>query len=367
MRAVLMRDGTLTVEEIPEPVPQHGEVLVDVLACGICGSDLHCAPHAPDFNAATRSALGVELMDLSRPVVFGHEYVGSLAGHGPGTARTLPEGTRVLSMAALAREQARFIGFCGPDVPGGYAERMLLSEALLLEVPDHLATEHAAMTEPLSVAMRSVAKADLGPDDVALVVGCGPIGLAVITVLRMRGVTPIVAADFSAGRRELAGALGADIVVDPAQSSPYTAWEQSAATDDPARMAAPTAVLGQLPLRPTVAFECVGVPGMIQQVIAGAPAASRIVVAGLCMNADSFQPTEAVLKEIDIRFSLMYTPDEFTTTFRHLCAGELDVSPLISARIGLDEVPDAFDRLSKDPTDAKVIVDPTLRATGQVV
>ncbi|MER5674855.1 zinc-binding dehydrogenase [Pseudonocardia alni] len=358
MRAVLMQDRALSVGEVPDPAPGAGEVLVDVLACGICGSDLHSATHAAEFNVATRDALGVELMDLSRPVSFGHEFVGAVAGHGPGTTGALPVGTRVVSVPALVRETPAFLGFCGPELPGGYAERMLLTEALLMPVPDHVDTAVAALTEPLAVAHRAVARAQLGPDDVPLVVGCGPIGLGVIATLRRAGAGPIVAADYSASRRELAGRLGADVVVDPAVTSPYTAWAQAAATDDPARAAPPTAILGALPLRPTVAFECVGVPGVIDQVVASAPAASRIVVAGLCAGPDSFQPTTAVLKEIDIRFSLMYSPEQFAQTFSDVCDGSLDVAPMLSGTVGLDEVPEVFARLSSDPVDTKVLIDP---------
>jgi threonine dehydrogenase-like Zn-dependent dehydrogenase len=119
MRAVVMQDAQLRVDEIPEPVPGPGEVLVDVLACGICGSDLHCAAHGPEFNAATRGALGIELMDLSRPVVFGHEFVGRVVAHGPDTASRIPVGSRVVSMPALLREQPAYVGFGGPEVPGG--------------------------------------------------------------------------------------------------------------------------------------------------------------------------------------------------------------------------------------------------------
>ncbi|GAA4832494.1 hypothetical protein GCM10023201_20610 [Actinomycetospora corticicola] len=180
MRSVLMQDREVRVAEVPDPEPGPGEVVVDVLACGVCGSDLHCVAHGADVNAATRNALGVELMDLSRPVSFGHEFVGAVAEYGANTQQTLPVGTRVVSMAALLRETPAFVGFCGPEVPGGYSERMLLSEPLLMPVPDHVDTAIAALTGSLAVASRAVAKAELGPDDVALVVGCGPIGLAVL-------------------------------------------------------------------------------------------------------------------------------------------------------------------------------------------
>jgi threonine dehydrogenase-like Zn-dependent dehydrogenase len=234
----------------------------------------------------------------------------------------------------------------------------VLSEALLIEVPDHVPTEIAALTEPLSVAYRTVAKARLEDHDVPLVVGCGPIGLAVIAVLRMHGAGPIVAADFSPQRRTLAKRLGADVVVDPAVQSPYEAWRNTAATDDPSQMATATPILGQQPLRPTVAFECVGVPGVIQEVIAGAPAGSRIVVAGLCMTPDTFEPTQAILKELDIRFAVMYSPEEFAQTFAHLAAGDFDAAPLLTGTVGLDEVADAFERLGNSPSEAKILLDP---------
>jgi threonine dehydrogenase-like Zn-dependent dehydrogenase len=359
MRAVTMQDAKLTVAMIPEPVPGLGEVLVDVLACGICGSDLHCAAHGPEFNAATKGAAGIELMDLSRPIVFGHEFVGRVVSYGPGAEARIPIGRRVVSMPVLPREQPVLLGFAGPEAPGAYAERMVLSEPLLIEVPDHVSTEVAALTEPLAVAYRTVARAELAPDDVPLVVGCGPIGLAVIAVLKMRGVGPIVASDFSPERRALAQRLGADVVVDARETSPFEALITAAATDDPARMAAPTAVLGQLPLRPTVAFECVGVPGLIQQLIGGVPAGSRIVVAGINMGPDTFEPAQGILKELDIRFSLYYTPQEFAQTFAHLAAGELDAAALLNGTVGLDGVADAFERLGNSRSEAKILIDPS--------
>jgi threonine dehydrogenase-like Zn-dependent dehydrogenase len=159
MRAVVMQDGKLRVEQIAEPAPGPGEVLVEVLACGICGTDLHCAAHGPEFNEATRSAFGIEVMDLSRPVVFGHEFVGRVVSYGPGTEGRIPTGSRVVSMPALLRQPPAYLGFGGPEVPGAYAERIVLSEALLIEVPDHVPTDIAALTEPLAVAYRTVAKA----------------------------------------------------------------------------------------------------------------------------------------------------------------------------------------------------------------
>jgi threonine dehydrogenase-like Zn-dependent dehydrogenase len=175
----------------------------------------------------------------------------------------------------------------------------------------------------------------------------------------MKGVGPIVASEFSPERRALAQRLGADVVVDPRETSPYQALITAAATDDSARTAAPTAVLGQLRLRPTVAFECVGAPGLIQQLIGGVPAGSRIVVAGINTGSDSFEPAQGILKELDIRFSLYYTAEEFAQTFAHLAAGELEAAALLTGSVGLDGIADAFERLGNSPSAAKILIDPS--------
>jgi threonine dehydrogenase-like Zn-dependent dehydrogenase len=360
MRAVLMQESKLHVAEVAEPEPGPGEVLVDVLACGICGTDLHCASHGAQFNAATQVAGGFDLMNLDRPVVFGHEFVGRIAAYGSGTEQRIAVGRRVVSAPFLLREQKVMIGFAGPEAPGGYSERMVLSESLLIEVPDDVPTPLAALTEPLAVAYRSVARVDTGADDVALVVGCGPIGLAVIAVLKMKGITPIVAADFSPERRTLAGQLGADVVVDPKESSAYEAFMAAAATDDPARMAPPHTVFGQLPIRPTVAIECTGAPGLIQQLVSGIPPGSRISVVGVNMSSDNLEPAQCVVKELDITFSAFYTPEQFAQTFAHLAAGDFDVAPMLTGTVPLEGVADAFDRLRSNPHDAKILLDPTL-------
>lgn len=359
MRAVVLEDGVLTVRTVPVPTPGPGEVLVDVLAAGICGSDKSCALHADGFNRASQTLLGVDMLDVTQPIVLGHEYVARVVSYGPGTQRTLPVGARVVAMPMLLREQPVLLGFAGPETPGAYSEQMVLSEALLVPVPDELPTEIAALTEPMAVALRSVDRVDTGGDDVPLVVGCGPIGLAIIAVLRMRGIGPIVAADLSPERRDLAKVLGADVVVDPTTESPYTAWMHAAATDDPARMAAPTAIFGQLPLRPTIGFECTGAPGLLQQLIAGAPAGSRISVAGINLAPDTIEPAHGILKELDVRFSLYYSAEEFAATVTHLASGELDVAPMITGTVGLDGVADAFARLGTHPSDAKVLIDPS--------
>jgi threonine dehydrogenase-like Zn-dependent dehydrogenase len=235
MRAAVMRNRALVVADVPAPTPGAGEVLVRTLACGICGSDLHALKHADLFVETSRRAGNPFVMDLARDVVMGHEFCAEIVEHGPGTTRALKAGSRVCSRPTLVRSTGpQSIGYSN-DNPGGYGEYMRLTEALLLPVPEGLATEQAALTEPMAVGVHAVAKARLERDDAPLVIGCGPVGLAVIAALRLRDVRPIVAADFSAHRRELAAAVGADVVVDPAATPPWQSWCEAAVYREPGR------------------------------------------------------------------------------------------------------------------------------------
>src|SRR4030081_24901 len=209
MRAAIFRNGEIVVDTLPEPKPGAGQVLVKTLACGICGSDLHARKNAHHMVELARHLPGRKSMDLTRDVVFGHEFCCEILDHGPGTQRKLKAGARVCSRPALLTSDRRQgIGYSNDSI-GDYAERMLLSEALLLEVPNGLAAEHAALTEPLAVGVHAVAKANIRGDEVPLVIGCGPGGLAVIAAWKIRGLHPIVAADYSPARRGVGEKAGA--------------------------------------------------------------------------------------------------------------------------------------------------------------
>src|SRR5438046_7319273 len=203
---------------MPEPKAGPGMVLVKSLACGICGSDLHARKHAHRMVELAKHFPGRKPMDLSRDVVFGHEFCCEVLDYGPGTTQKFKPGTKVCSLPALlTSEGPQGIGYSNDNV-GGYAERMLLSAALLLEVPNGLAAKHAALTEPLAVGVHAVAKANIKGDEVPLVIGCGPVGLAVIAALRVKNLHPIVAAEYSPARGPLARQRGAGLAADPARA-----------------------------------------------------------------------------------------------------------------------------------------------------
>lgn len=358
MRAVVMQEGQLSVGQVPIPQPGRGEVLVRTLACGICGSDLHCAKHGRHLIDATFEATGRKLFDFHEPVVMGHEICAEVVEHGADCSRTLATGTRVVSAPFLLREQPLALGFGGLDMPGGYAEYMVLTEALLLPVPDGIRNDVATLTEPLAVALHAVNRGSVGSRDVPIVIGCGPIGLAVIAVLRMRGIGPIVAADFSPTRRAMAKALGADVVVDPRETSPFDSWKSMAAATAPADLARQTAMFPGHAFRPAVVFECVGTPGIVQQILAGAPPTSKVVVAGVCMETDTYKPTFAIMKEIDLAFCMAYTPEEYAEAFSLLATERIRLDSLITGHVGIDGVQDAFDRLASPERDTKIIIVP---------
>jgi threonine dehydrogenase-like Zn-dependent dehydrogenase len=353
-----MRKRALVLADVPAPQPGPGDVLVRTLACGICGSDLHALRHAEQFVATARRGGNAFVMDLDRDVVMGHEFCAEIVEHGPDTTRRLPVGTRVCSRPTLMRPTGpQNIGYSN-DNPGGYGEYMRLSEALLLPVPNGLATDHAALTEPMAVGVHAVAKARLEPDDAPLVIGCGPVGLAVVAALRLAGARPIVAADFSRRRRELAVTLGADVVVDPAETTPWASWREAAVYRDPARAPTLPPWIAGPAVRPAVVFECVGVPGVLDQVMAAAPRGTRLVVVGVCMEPDTIHPLLGIGKELNLQFVLGYTPDEFTATLRHIAEGAIPTAPLITGTVGIEGMADAFTALGSPERHAKILVKP---------
>ncbi|HYB36203.1 MAG TPA: zinc-binding dehydrogenase [Mycobacterium sp.] len=339
MRAAVLRDGhMLCRDDVPEPVPGPGQVLVAVRSCGICGSDLHFAAHGAEVVAlGGQMGLGIGAagfgVDLNRDVFMGHEFSAEVLEAGPDT-ETYPPGTPVTSLPVLLSDKGVEPIVYSNSTIGGYAERMLLSAPLLLPIPNGLDLKHAALTEPMAVGLHAVNKSNIAPGETALVLGCGPIGMAIIAALAARGVETIVASDFSPKRRELATTMGAHQALDPAQGSPFDT------------------------VKPAVVFEAVGVPGIIDDVMQRARPGTRLVVAGVCMQPDTVHPFFAIAKEINVQFVLAYSPDEFGASLRALAEGDIDVSPLITGEVGLDGVGQAFDDLADPERHCKILVTP---------
>jgi threonine dehydrogenase-like Zn-dependent dehydrogenase len=337
MRAAVLRNGRMVYrDDVPDPIPEAGQVLVGVRACGICGSDLHFAAHGAqvlEMSDRVAGGSGAMHVDLNHDIFMGHEFSAEILEAGPGTD-THPPGTLVTSLPVLlSAKGAEPIVYSNSTV-GGYAERMLLSAPLLLPIPNGLDFKHASLTEPMAVGLHAVNKSNIAPGETALVLGCGPIGIAIIAALRAKGVEPVLAADFSPKRRELAAAMGADQTLDPAQGSPFDT------------------------VKPAVVFEAVGVPGIIDDVLLRGRPGTRLVVAGVCMQPDTVHPFFAVAKEINVQFVLAYTPEEFGDSLRALAEGDVDVSPLITGEVGLDAVGTAFDDLADPERHCKILVTP---------
>lgn len=384
MKAVVCSRVELAVGEVPDPAPGKGQLVLEVLRCGICGSDLHSRLHA-DAIADVADEVGYDgLMRSDQRIVLGHEFSGVVVERGAGSR--IAEGTPVVSFPLLRSSGAVHPTGLSAAAPGAYAERVLVQDALSLPVPNGLAPEVAALTEPLAVGLHAVRRGEVGRRQVAIVIGCGPVGLAVIAMLKATGVRTVVASDYSPGRRAMAATMGADVVVDPAVESPYSAaeghghltsgpevFELGVGTVEKLRRLpfvpwhqvwrAADKVGAATPKHPVV-FECVGVPGVLEEIVTSAPFYARVVVVGVCMEPDRFRPAMAINKEIDLRFVLGYTPLEFRDALHLLAEGKVDAAPMITGVVGLAGVATAFGALADPDVHAKILIDPRSAVTA---
>tara|TARA_S200000501_G_scaffold61839_1_gene52450 strand:- start:277 stop:1284 length:1008 start_codon:yes stop_codon:yes gene_type:complete len=333
-----MERGTLRKVEVDEPIPKKGEVLVKSIACGICGSDLHAAKHTEDFVKTSRESGGAFKLTTFSPVILGHEFCAEIVDYGPNTEKSLSPGTLVCAAPVLLRDPFLSIGF-SEKTPGGFSQYMLLSESVMQPVPSGVRAEEAALTEPVAVALHAINKARLEGNEEIVVIGCGPVGLAILTILKSSFKGQIIASDFSPQRRSLAEKVGAHQVVNPQEASPFS-----------------SKFLRKN--KKTVVFECVGVPGVIDDIILEAPQNSKLVVVGVCLQKDSFRPLIAINKEISMQFVLGWSMEEFSESLNKIASAEIDASALITKQIRLDQVSDTFKELSSPNEDAKVLVKP---------
>ena len=328
--------GPLELAEVDDPTPGEGELVVSVAACGICGSDLHL----------------VDAFELPG-LVLGHEFAGRVEAVGSGVSGW-SEGDPVvpLSLASCGTcdacrdgrpRKCPTVQMVGVETPGAYAEYVRVPAHDTLGLPAGFDVPTAAVVEPLAVARHSVGRAGSLDGERVLVVGAGPVGAAVLLWLATTGAASVAVSDPRPDRRAQAADLGADLTLDPAAGDLADQLREAVGVE------------------PSVVFECVGLPGLIESSCAAAAVDGRVVVVGVCMAPDHFVPMTAMAKELDLRYAFYYCRSDFEATIAAIDDGALDPSGLITGTTALDGLPDRFEALkhpAPDANDLKVLVQP---------
>jgi 2-desacetyl-2-hydroxyethyl bacteriochlorophyllide A dehydrogenase len=341
MKAAYLLTDQIHVGDIPDPVPAKGQALVRTHRCGLCASDAHFLHSCSEVVALSRKYGGhYANLDPERPIVMGHEYVGEIVDYGPGSRRPLKIGTRVTSQPVVRHAGGHSIVGQSHDCPGGFGEFMLLDENALMQIPSGLDDDMAAMTEPLSVGLEHARAGEPKRDDILLVIGCGAIGLGVIAGLKLMGMGPIVAADLDANRRDIAIKMGADIVIDPRELSPY----------------GPVHGLGTN--RATLVYECVGKPGLLNEIIRSVGFGARIVVGGFCLVPEEIYIPNAQSKRLKINFAAGEEQQDLDLALRSIADGKIDIRPWLGERIGLSGVESALHAMRDPSAPVRTVVDP---------
>src|SRR3954447_12993124 len=333
MRAAVFRalDQPLSMEDVADPCPSANEVVIKVGRCGICGSDLHMT-REPAFGVAPGSVLG-------------HEFAGEVVEVGASAAGLKPG-----DLVAVA--PIRGCGYCSSCLNGepawctqmslqggGYAQYALATDRQCLKLPATTSTEEGALVEPLAVALHGVALSGLKAGDRVLIMGAGPIGLAVAHWARRHGATRVAVSDLSPFQSKLAVQVGA------------TAFVQSTSEV----LAQVNAALGGAP---DVVFECVGRPGVLAEALEHVRPRGNIVILGLCTSADSFVPFRAVSKEVKFITSAFFNLHEYQTALDTLDGGSSAARLLITDTVPLTELPVVFENLRQRISQCKVLVRP---------
>ncbi|CAM4036669.1 Sorbitol dehydrogenase [Pseudomonas reidholzensis] len=350
MKAMVLHDGQLRLETVTDPQPTAGLLLTRPLACGVCGSDLHAKDHAEHLCGLLQSAGFRGFMDPHKPVVMGHEFCCEVLERAPG----FEAGQRVVAMPFISAGQGvELVGYSN-TFNGAFAEQMLLQANLSWAVPDHVSTDIAALTEPLSVAVHAVAEANVDGNCAFAVVGCGPVGLFVIARLRALGLGPVLAIEPSLARRAMAEQMGADNVVAPGDTGAW--WD---ALGLPLGLSDAMAQAPELRQRSrAVLFECVGKPGMLMALARSAPVGATIVVVGNCMQPDTLEPAFLLQKSLTLKFIFAYTAEDFAEAFAMICRQPEQLAPMVTGSVSLDNLEQAFSVLSGNGVHIKMLVKP---------
>ena len=335
----------LAIAEVADPRPGPDEMVLRVRACGICGSDLHMS-EVHDASGGMKP--------LPAGAVMGHEFCGEiveLGGNARGKWRVGQRATALpligcgacaacLTGIAHRCAQVQYAGMGG--MTGAYADYVRVASQETLALPDGVSWEAGAMVEPLAVGLHAVEAARLQPGDAVLVVGAGPVGLAVALWCRQFGARHAIVSDLAPERLALAARCGATDAIDAGRENVVERFKRSAGS------------------RPDVVFDCVGVPGSQQLAMDYAPTNGRIVVAGVCMQPDRILPVKAVTKELTVSYVYMYGRKDFALAIEMIDRGRIDPAAMLTGQVGFAGFPDAFDRLRTDKAQCKVLLRPDL-------
>jgi threonine dehydrogenase-like Zn-dependent dehydrogenase len=321
----------LSIETLPDPAPGEGEVVVRVGRCGVCGTDLH----ATSGHGYTMKS-GAQL---------GHEFAGEVVAIGKGV-QNLKLGDNVAALPVVGCGRCEYC-LTGIDVlcpqfrsyGAGAAEFARVSASGATLLPQTVSLADGALVEPLAVALRAVRHAAPRPESRVLVIGPGPIGLGVLFWLRQRGVRSVVVVASSGRRQALAEAMGASKFV--------VEGEHAAAEIE--------AALGG---KPDIVFEAAGVPGVVARAVELVRPQGSIIALGFCMTPEPLVPGLALLKDVTIRFSIIYTRQDFEDCARALDACAVDARALVSDTVTLNEFPAAFEAFRAGHGIGKLLMDP---------
>lgn len=336
--AVFVEEGKVEITDVPEPtLSDANDVLVQVDACGICGSDLRAVIVPPQ-------------MEYQPGTIIGHEFAGEVVDRGRHAAIALGQRVVVLPNIPCRRCYYCLTGqtnLCEHFVhigcvrAGGAAELCAVPADMVHLVPDGLPTPIAALTEPLACVLNGSLRAGWHPGNSAVVLGGGPIGLLYVLLAKAAGAAPVIVSEPSSGRAEWAQRLGADVVLDPTSS------------DLGERVHDLTGVGAD------VVVDAVG--SQLPAALASVRKGGRILVFGLDHSAEvSIRPAQLVDNEIEIK-GVYIARGTFPLALRLLAQQPETFAPLITHQLSLYEFWQGIDMM-KDGSALKVLLDPRAQA-----
>jgi 2-desacetyl-2-hydroxyethyl bacteriochlorophyllide A dehydrogenase len=343
MKALVLKAyNQLVYQDVPEPTVQADDVLIQVKACGICGSDVH------GLDGSTGRRIP--------PLIMGHEAAGTIAEIGssvkdfqPGERVTFDSTVYCGSCSYCRRgeinlcDDRRVLGVACDEhrQDGAFAEYVAVPQRILYHLPEDVSFEQAAMVEPCSIAVHAVGLTGISLNDTAVVVGAGMIGLLVVQALRAAGCGKLIAVDIEPDKLELARRLGADVVLN------------SNHTDVISKIEKITDKRGA-----DVVIEAVGITATVQTALASVRKGGVLTVIGNLSPTVELPLQPLVAREITMYGSCASRGD-YPACLDMIARGAIDVNPLISAVAPLSEGKAWFQRLyQKEKGLLKVILVP---------